>query len=231
MIPLRDTIRSRRFPVVTVTIITLNVIVFLYELSLGSATLLHRFASQYGMIPAVQLHMIQEAPFSLSTWSPMVTSMFIHGGLMHIIGNMLYLWVFGDNVEDVLGKARFVAFYLLAGIAGNIGHLLANPASTVPTIGASGAVAGVLGAYFITFPRSRILALVPFLFIITFMELPAVLFLFLWFGLQLLNGLAALAIPATTVAWWAHIGGFGAGMIMIKLLRQHHYRKIDKTRS
>lgn len=217
MIPLRDTIRARRFPVVTVSIIVVNILIFTFQATLPPAQL-QWFVTVFGLVPALQIQMFQQAPFGLETWIPMVTSMFLHGGWLHLFGNMLYLWVFGDNVEDVLGRGRFLLFYLLAGFAGGLAHMASVPQSIIPTIGASGAVAGVLGAYFITFPRARVLALVPLLFIITFMELPAVLFLFLWIALQLLNGLIAITGPTNMVAWWAHVGGFVAGMLLIKLL-------------
>lgn len=217
MIPIRDTIRSRRFPWVNTAIITLNILIFLYELSLGSQAALAQLAQAYGFIPAAQIHLLQEAPLDPATWIPPVTAMFLHGSPFHLLGNMLYLWVFGDNIEDVLGRFKYLLFYLLAGIAGNLAHMLMNPLSTVPTIGASGAIAGVLGGYFVTFPRSRILSLVPIFIFVTFMELPAVLFLFLWFAMQLLNGVASVGIPGNVVAWWAHIGGFVAGMVLIKV--------------
>ena len=221
MIPIRDTIRARNFPVVTVSIIVVTVLVFIYELSLTPAEL-DRFTATYGVVPALQIQIFLQAPFSLNTWAPMVGTIFLHGGFMHIFGNMLYLWVFGDNIEDILGRFRFLVFYLLAGFAGSLGHIITNPESLIPTIGASGAVAGVLGAYFLTFPRARVLALVPLLFIITFVEIPAVIFLFLWFALQLLSGIAAIAGDTAMVAWWAHVGGFAAGMVMVKLLSPNH---------
>lgn len=217
MIPLRDTIRASRFPVITVSIIVLNILIFMFEAMLSPGEL-QRFVTQFGIVPALQIQRFQQAPFSLATWIPMFTSMFLHGGWFHVLGNMLYLWVFGDNIEDVLGRGRFVIFFLLVGLAGGLAHILSVPQSVVPTIGASGAVAGVLGAYFLTFPNSRILALVPIFVIFTFMKLPAVLFLFLWIALQLFNGLVAIAGQTNMVAWWAHIGGFAAGMILIKLM-------------
>lgn len=220
MIPIKDTIRSRHFPWVNTAIIAANILIFLYEISLGSQTALAQLAQEYGFIPVAQMRLLQEAPLSLNTWIPAITAMFLHGGWFHLLGNMLYLWVFGDNVEDTLGHIKYFFFYVLAGIAGNLAHMLMNPFSTIPTIGASGAIAGVLGAYFVTFPRSRILSLVPIFVFITFMELPAVLFLFLWFAMQILNGLAAVGIPGNMVAWWAHIGGFIAGMVLIKILKK-----------
>jgi membrane associated rhomboid family serine protease len=217
LIPLRDTIRTRRFPVVTVAIIVANLTVFLFSIALSPGEL-QRFVTAFGIVPALQIQMFLEAPLALDTWIPVVTSMFLHGGWFHVLGNMLYLWVFGDNVEDVLGRGRFLLFYLLAGFAGGLAHIVSAPGSLIPTIGASGAVAGVLGAYFITFPSSRILALVPILFFITFVKVPAVLFLFLWIGLQLLYGVLAVTGPANMVAWWAHIGGFAAGMLLMKFM-------------
>lgn len=218
MIPLRDTIRSRSFPIVNVSLIALNVVVFVFQLGLGQAGF-ERFVGTYGVVPARVVEGLAQAPLSPETWVPLFTAMFLHGNWFHILGNMLYLWVFGDNVEDTLGHRGYILFYLAVGLVGNFAHVLTNADSFIPTIGASGAVAGVLGAYFILFPRSRILALVPLLFILTFMELPAVVFLFLWFGLQLLNGLTSIAAPGNLVAWWAHIGGFIAGMLLIKVLR------------
>lgn len=222
MIPLRDTIRARRFPVITLSIIVVNVLVFAFQAALPRAAL-EEFVGVFGLVPALQLQMLQHAPFSPLTWVPMVTSMFLHGGWFHVLGNMLYLWVFGDNVEDALGRTRFLLFYLVAGLAGGLAHIVSAPESVIPTIGASGAVAGVLGAYFVTYPHSRVLALVPLLFIITFMELPAVLFLFLWIALQLINGLIGVAGTQNLVAWWAHIGGFAAGMLLMKFM-------IDRSR-
>lgn len=217
MIPIRDTIRSRHFPIVTVSIIAVNVLVFVFQLTLttGQTT---AFVAQFGIVPALQLHALAHAPFAIGTWIPMFTSMFIHGGWLHILSNMWFLWVFGDNVEDIMGRGRFLLFYLLVGLAGGLAHILTNSASLVPTIGASGAVAGVLGAYFLNFSRSRVLTLLPLLFIITFVELPAVVFLLIWFALQLINGLVALAGGAAMVALWAHVGGFVAGMLLVKLL-------------
>ncbi|MEW6541251.1 MAG: rhomboid family intramembrane serine protease [Bacillota bacterium] len=217
MIPLRDTIRTRRFPVVTVAIIVANLTVFLFSIALSPGEL-QRLVTAFGIVPALQIQMFLQAPLVLDTWIPVVTSMFLHGGWFHVLGNMLYLWVFGDNVEDVLGRGRFLLFYLLAGFAGGLAHIVSAPGSLIPTIGASGAVAGVLGAYFITFPSSRILALVPILFFITFVKVPAVLFLFLWIGLQLLYGVLAVTGPANMVAWWAHVGGFAAGMLLMKFM-------------
>lgn len=217
VIPIRDTIRARRFPVVTVALIFTNALVFLFQLTL-SADQAHIFVTQFGIVPALQLHLLATAPLAPGTWVPMFSAMFLHGGWLHLLSNMWFLWIFGDNVEDVLGRGRFLFFYLLVGLGGGFAHLLTNAGSVVPTIGASGAVAGVLGAYFVTFSRSRVLTLLPLLFFVTFVEVPAVVFLLVWFGLQLVSGLAALTGGAAAVAWWAHIGGFVVGMVLVKLL-------------
>lgn len=220
MIPLRDTARSGRFPVVNITLIVVNVIVFFYQLTLSERQLLH-FIFQYGVIPR-EIGSLGFAGLLLpDNWISLITAIFLHGSLLHIISNMLYLWVFGDNVEDNLGHTRYLLFYLLAGIAGNLAHIYANPASGTPTIGASGAVAGVLGAYFLGFPRSKVLSLVPIGFFLTVAEIPAPFFLILWFGLQLINALVKMGIQtAQMVAWWAHIGGFAAGAVMFLILRK-----------
>lgn len=210
MIPLRDSLRSRSFPIVTILLILANFYLFLQELSLSEHAL-DRFVNSYGVIPARINDVFVHEGIS---WGliPLVTAMFLHGGWLHLLGNMLYLWVFGDNVEDRLGHIKFLVFYLAVGVVGNLAHILADPASNIPTIGASGAVAGVLGAYFIWYPRARILTLVPIFIFISFVEIHAIFYLFLWFGLQLINGLVSLAAPGNVVAWWAHVGGFLAGV-------------------
>lgn len=222
MIPLRDNIPSRRFPVMTVGLIAVDVAVFLYEAFFLSQPERETFIYAYGMIPR---DLLQVPPVLsgevLAGLKPVITAMFLHGGWMHLIGNMLFLWVFADNVEDLLGPRRFLILFLAAGAVGNFAHALANPDSVVPTIGASGAVAGVLGAYMVNFPRARVLALVPLGFFLTTAEVPAVFFLLIWFGLQLLYGFASLGVAAATgVAWWAHVGGFLAGAFLVNLLRE-----------
>ncbi|MGO0122189.1 rhomboid family intramembrane serine protease [Desulfothermobacter acidiphilus] len=174
---------------------------------------------KFGLIPAREVAHLLTAPLDPYTYLPFFTSMFLHGGWIHILGNMLYLWVFGDNVEDIMGRLRFIVFYLTTGLIGGLAHVWINADSSIPTIGASGAIAGVLGAYFVCFPRARVLTLVPIFFFITLVELPAVLFLFLWFGLQFLSGVAALKVPGEAVAWWAHIGGFISGALLVHLFR------------
>lgn len=220
MIPLRDSTRSRRFPIVNVMIIILNVLAFAYELTLDPNTL-SRLFSLFGVVPARYSSLLRS--FSIAgpaVFIPLFSAVFLHAGWLHLAGNMLYLWVFGDNVEDRLGHGTYLFFYLATALTSNIAHILSNPLSVMPTVGASGAVAGVLGAYLIMFPRARVLALVPlgFLFVT---EVPAVIFLFLWFVLQLANGIAALGVPASVggqVAYWAHIGGFVSGMFLAAIL-------------
>ena len=208
MIPLRDSVRPKRYPYINILLIFLNIAAFIYQLSLTEAELMGLF-HRYGIIPEKFL-VLQGAG-----WFPLLSSMFLHGGWFHLLGNMLYLWVFGDNVEDRLGHSGYLLFYLAAGVTSGLTHIFANPGSAIPTIGASGAVAGILGAYFILFPRARVLTLIPIGFFITTAHLPAVLFLFLWFVMQIFNALLAGVTAATqTVAWWAHIGGFVLGFFV-----------------
>ena len=216
MIPLRDSIRPQKKPFVNWILIAINVVVFINEIVLPP-DLLNEFFYNWGLIPSNVVHLV-------STGSPLnpvmitfITAMFLHGGWLHMLGNMLFLWVFGDNVEDRFGHLRYLLFYLLVGIIGSITHILSNTASVVPIIGASGAVAGVLGAYFVTFPKARVLTLIPIIFFFTIVEIPAVIFLALWFILQIFNGTASLGGAANPVAWWAHIGGFVAGIVLIKI--------------
>jgi rhomboid family protein len=207
VIPLRDTIPSARVPVVTYAIIIANVVVFLYEVSLGHA--LKHFLDMYGLVPA---HF---------RFENLLTSMFLHGGWGHLIFNMLFLYIFGDNVEDRLGHARYAAFYLLCGMAAGAAQALVNPGSRIAMVGASGAIAGVLGAYLLFFPRSRIVTLVPIFFFVQVVEVPAVLFLFGWFILQILSGMATIGAADTAgVAFFAHVGGFIAGMVLGPMLRE-----------
>lgn len=217
MIPFRDNIPSRRYPTMTVTIIVINVLAFLYEISLGRR--LDDFLYLYGVVPA---YLSGGPGFGLGTTVvPMFTSMFLHGGWIHLLGNMWYLWIFGDNVEDRLGHFRFVLFYLLCGVGASAVHILFNFDSQLPSIGASGAIAGVLGAYMISYPFARILTLVPLFFFLQVIELPALLVLGFWFLIQLFSGTAAVAQSSQTaaggVAWWAHIGGFILGILLLRI--------------
>jgi membrane associated rhomboid family serine protease len=215
MIPLRDDIPSASRPITTYLIVALCTGVFLYMLSLGSAPRVEAFILQYGATPAEVTGRAGGNP--VQAYPTVITSMFMHGGWLHLIGNMLYLWIFGDNVEDLMGHVGFAMFYLIAGVAATLTHVFLNAGSTVPMIGASGAIAGVLGAYLVLFPRARILSLVPFGFYSRIAEVPALVFLPIWFLLQFLQGVADIAGAGAGVAWWAHIGGFVAGIILVPI--------------
>lgn len=214
MIPIRDNIRSHTYPVVNYCIIGLNVIAYFWELSLGNR--IESAFLAYGIIPVKYSDPMLSSSLDLFDKSfPFFTSMFLHGGFLHILGNMWFLYLFGDNVEDRLGHARYLFFYILSGIAAGLIHLLTNWHSSVPTIGASGAIAAVMGAYFLLYPRARVLTLVPIFFFLQFVEIPAFLFLGFWFFFQLLSATAT-AGPYGGIAWWAHIGGFISGIILLK---------------
>lgn len=215
MIPIRDTIRAETYPIVNSLIITVNVLFFFVELSQGEG--LNRFIYIYGLVPA-RYAIPQISAYFTSGQQVMsfLTFMFLHGGFLHLIGNMWSLYIFGDNVEDRLGHFRYLVFYLLCGLASGVSHLVINWHSKVPTIGASGAIAGVMGAYFILYPRAKVLTLVPIFFFFQFFELPAFVFLGIWFLFQFLSAAGASA-QAGGIAWWAHIGGFVFGVIFLKL--------------
>jgi membrane associated rhomboid family serine protease len=216
MIPLRDTTQSKNYPVVNSLLIAANVLVFIVQIMQGPAE--ERFIFLYGLIPARYSVPEISAYFSLGQqWFAFFSFMFLHGGFWHLLGNMWSLYIFGDNVEDRLGPIRYLLFYLLCGWASGLSHLLTNWYSQVPTIGASGAIAGVMGAYLILYPRAKILTLIPLLFIPYFIEIPAYFFLGFWFALQFLNALGSSG-GAAGVAWWAHIGGFLFGIILLKVI-------------
>jgi membrane associated rhomboid family serine protease len=210
MIPLRDSTPSGSTPAVTFTLIGLNALVFLYQMGMDEYSLNH-FFMMFGVVPD-QLAAV-----------PFLTSMFLHGGLSHIAGNMWFLWIYGDNVEDVLGRKWFLIFYLVCGIAASVLHVLTNAGSHIPTVGASGAISGVMGAYLLKFPHARITTFL-FLFLI---DIPAWLVLLQWFGIQFFNGVGTVGhthlagAEGGGVAWFAHVGGFLMGMLLIKLLPQH----------
>ena len=208
-------------PVVTWGLIVLNCLVFVYQLVLPESSLL-RFFHLYGMVPArfSSPSWAAEAGYPQSLALPFVSSMFLHGGFFHLLSNMWTLWIFGDNVEDRMGRFRFLVFYLICGLGAGLVHWLTNLGSTVPTIGASGAIAGVLGAYLVLYPRSRVVTLVPLFFWPLFFEIPAIFYLGFWFVTQLLSGASALASGAAGaggIAWWAHVGGFLAGLALHRL--------------
>src|SRR5215212_2163069 len=211
MLPLYDTVRSHKFPLINLVLIVSNILAFLYEQQL-SPTVLERFIFTWGLVPA---HLISNPS---ATWITIFTAMFLHGSWVHLLGNMWFLYIFGDNIEARLGGVRYLIFYLLSGVAAAFLQTYVQPASQVPAIGASGAIAGVLGAYLISFPRSRVASLVPILFIFTIVEIPAALFLIFWFIIQLYSGLFAMqgaGASGSGIAWWAHVGGFIFGVIMV----------------
>ena len=211
MIPLRDALPTRRFPLVNYSLIVLNVLVYFFQSSLGPAQqeLVYRFA----LIPFNFVTRL-----SVGDVTDIFTSMFMHAGLAHLGGNMLYLWIFGDNVEDRMGRGRYLLFYLLGGVAASLAHILTNPTSRVPTVGASGAIAAVLGAYLVLYPQSRVLTLIPLGFFVRLTLLPASLVLGAWFVLQLFSGMLALGGPDVGgVAFWAHVGGFVTGVALAKV--------------
>jgi membrane associated rhomboid family serine protease len=219
LIPLHDDNPVRRFPAVTVALIAANVAVFAFELMLPRAGLtLDGLFTRAGLIPYEVANRVDVPPTDLVPWyvTP-VTSMFLHGGWLHIGFNMLFLWIFGNNVEDLLGRARYLGFYLVCGLVAGFTQVAINTGSTTPTIGASGAIAGVLGAYLVMFPRARVLTLIPLGFFIRLAELPAILVLGFWFVLQLFSGVASLGAATAHsggVAFWAHIGGFVMGLVV-----------------
>jgi membrane associated rhomboid family serine protease len=225
MLPFKDNIPTERFPVITVVFIIMNALVYLLELSLGESQL-QQFFGEYGMTPCLVTGVecdVGDFTSSASTSNPafltLFTSMFVHAGPLHLGFNMLYLWIFGNNVEDSMGRFRFIVFYLLCGLIASAAQIVIDPASAVPNVGASGAIAGVLGAYLLLYPRARVTTFVFLFIIITFIELPAVVVLLVWFVLQLFSGSVSLFGESTGggVAYFAHIGGFVAGFLLIKL--------------
>ncbi len=216
MIPLRDETPSLTTPVVTRALILMNVLAFVFELALGPER--GAFVVGWGVIPARVMAVFsgQEPVAALAT---LLTSMFLHAGWLHLLGNMWYLWVFGDSVEDRFGHVGFIAFYLASGVASAVMQVAINPGSPIPTVGASGAIAGVLGAYLVLHPRARVVTLVPIVFFLQIVALPAILVLGLWFVFQFFSGAFALGGAGGGVAWWAHVGGFLFGMAVAVMLR------------
>lgn len=225
IIPIHDENPTQTIAWVTISLIIANVLVFVYELSLGNA--LDIFIKEYTMIP----YLVVQFP-SVGTYSTIFTSIFLHGSWIHIIGNMLYLWIFGNNIEDILGHGRFFIFYLLCGLGGTVGHILSNPNSHIPSLGASGAIAGVLAAYLILYPLASIDVAVPIFIFIKIIRLPAIIVIGFWFILQLVNSYTIITSPTIQssggVAWFAHIGGFITGFLLILIFPKK--RKPKKRR-
>lgn len=210
MLPIGDTIPRRYWPLMTWTLIVINLLIFLFQDSLMSREYV-LFVQEFGLVPARFFAELMDGRWQVK---PFFSYMFLHGDWLHLINNLWALWLFGDNVEDRMGSFRFLLFFVSMGlIAGGV-HLWSNPASPLPTIGASGAIAGVMGAYFLMYPTSRIVTLVPVFFIPFFLKIPALLYLALWFGGQVLSAIRHQGGTVSNVAWWAHIGGFVAGLLL-----------------
>ncbi len=231
MIPLKDENPTATFPFFTILLIIANVAVFAYQVSLGPANM-KPFVEKMAVVPDEITR-----GFALSEYTTLLTSLFLHGGPLHLIFNMLFLWIFGNNIEDALGHLPFIFFYLLCGITASVAHIVLHASSNVPVIGASGAISGVLGAYLILYPRARVLAAVPILFFIRIVRVPAAFLLIVWIALQVIYGLPSLrssdAQGGAGVAWFAHIGGFAAGIALLPLflLIRRRVRRFPNTRS
>lgn len=220
MIPLKDSNPTARFPIVTVLLIGCNVTVFLFQMSLEAESG-KAFLSSFALVPAKMFYPGLGEQSALPAELTIFTSQFLHGGLLHLLGNMLYLWIFGNNVEDAMGRVRFLVFYAVCGAAAALSHALPNASSQVPLIGASGAVSGVLGAYLLLFPRARILTLLTLGFFVRLIEVPAMVVLGIWFLLQSLNALGGPA--GGGVAWYAHLGGFLAGIALVGAFKRREF--------
>ena len=226
MLPLKDDVPTRTFPVVTIGLIATNVLIFLYQASLdlapdpSAARAAQQLVMEFGLVPCRLTGACVLQGDAPSPFFTIFSSMFLHGGLFHIFGNMLYLWIFGNNVEDTLGHGRFLLFYLAAGVAAALGQTVMGPSSRIPMIGASGAVSGVLGAYLILFPQASVLTLITFGFFWRIVRVPALIVLGFWIVVQLLNGILTFgAGQQGGVAWFAHIGGFVAGILLLWIIR------------
>ena len=222
MIPLRTTIPSTTTPVVNRALVTANILFFVAQLFMGPAT--ERVIQTFGFLPA---RLLNPSAFDYQPWEvaiTLVTSLFLHGGFVHLIGNLIYLWVFGGAIEEVLGHGRFLAFYIACGAIGSLTHTVLFPHSTIPSIGASGSIAGLLGAFLVLLPRARIVTLFPLVVYWAIAEIPAALFLPVWFGMQFFNGFLSLQAARHTyevagIAWWAHVGGFLFGALLAGVFR------------
>jgi rhomboid family protein len=240
VIPLKDDVSTRRFPFVNIALIALNAVAFAMELGMGEGVV--RFMDRAAVVPVLYTgtdRALGPAETLVTSFDPdlgrrVLVSMFLHGGWAHILGNMLYLWIFGDNVEDRLGHLRYLIFYLACGWTASYAHIWSQPDSRVPSIGASGAIAGVLGAYISLYPRARVITLLPLGFVAPLVQVRAVFFLGLWFVQQFLLGAFDLAAPRGEgggVAWWAHIGGFAAGFVLVWVFRRPNRRRATRTRA
>lgn len=229
MIPIRDTTKSRTIPFVNYALIAVCGLVFFYELTLGPR--LDGFVRTFGVNPARVASTLFNGQFSLKATIPLLTSMFLHGGWMHLIGNMLYLYIFGDNVEDRLGHVAYLLFYLIAGTGAGLTQVYFQQDSSIPLIGASGAIAGVLGAYFLLFPRARVLTVIPLFVFFPVVEVSAFFFLGFWFILQFLQGtMSSMAGVTGEVAWWAHAGGFLVGAVLLPLFMLMNLLRYERQR-
>lgn len=233
MFPIADTIPSSRVPVVNYFLIFINILVFLFEIMIPPP-ILEQFFYHFGLVPARYTNPMfaYEVSLSEANYLPFITNMFLHSGWAHLIGNMWTLYIFGDNVEDKMGHFRYLMFYILCGIAASLTHFYTNSNSTVPAVGASGAISGVMGAYMFLFPKSRIIFLYFFFFFFDFIQIPAVIYLFFWFVGQLVSGTVSLFVLPQNVggiAFWAHIGGFAAGMLLYKFFIQKPKRYSDEV--
>ncbi len=225
MIPIRDELPTRKLPIITVSVIIINVIVFIYELLLGPQ--LETFLFQAGLVPAVLWGRVRLLIPSIPPFLTIFTSMFLHGNLFHLLSNMLYFWIFGNNVEDFLGHFHFLLFYLGCGLMAGLTHALVFPSSTIPTVGASGAISGVMGGYLVLFPFARVLVLVIWGFFFNIVRVPAALLLGIWVFLQLIYSLTSLVSPTLGgTAWFAHLGGFAIGCIWCKIASTYYERKV-----
>jgi membrane associated rhomboid family serine protease len=222
MIPLRDSISTRRPPLVTYTLIGLNTYVFVKTFLLGGWAS-QRFLFYYGLIPCGLTGACQIVGRAFTNELTLLTSMFIHAGFFHYAGNMLYLYIFGNNVEDAMGRLRFALFYLISGLGAALAQILVNPASRIPMVGASGAISGVLGAYLLLFPRARVLTLIPLGLFTQLIEIPAAIVLGFWIVVQMLNGLLTYNFEGGGVAVFAHIGGFLAGMLLVGAFKRRGF--------
>jgi membrane associated rhomboid family serine protease len=230
MFPLKDDNPTTITPIVTWMLIAVNTVIFLYQVSLGPKGL--QFVYQYGAIPAVVTGeaSLPKQFVAIPPFLSIFTSMFLHGGWLHLIGNMWYLWIFGNNIEEAMGRLRYLVFYIVCGLTASLSHILLNAGSTLPSIGASGAIAGVLGAYLLLYPRARVLTFVVLIFFIRLLYIPAGFILGFWFLLQLMNSSAAGSQNSGGVAVWAHIGGFIAGLVLVGLFKKKEVRFFNPPR-